>query len=119
MRRGPRRWRPREVGAGARSAPYAPHSTAARLGRGQQMNELKRRFLAHPRHGPLPLLLLVLMLVAGVLDAVTLLRLEVFVANMTGNTVIIGISLAGAPAFSLTASLTALVGFVVGVAALS
>jgi uncharacterized membrane protein YoaK (UPF0700 family) len=41
----------------------------------------------------------------------------VFIANMTGNVVFIGVALAGAPGFSLIASLLALVGFVVGAAA--
>jgi uncharacterized membrane protein YoaK (UPF0700 family) len=39
---------------------------------------------------------------------------RVFVANMTGNVVFVGFALAGAPGFSLAASLSALGGFVVG-----
>ncbi len=66
-------------------------------------------------HGPLPGLLLLLTVVSGAVDAVSILRLgRVFVANMTGNVVFIGFSLAGAPGFALGASLAALAGFLVG-----
>ena len=65
--------------------------------------------------GPLPPLLLTLTVVTGVVDAVSILRLgRVFVANMTGNVVFSGFALAGAPGFSLSASLAALAGFLVG-----
>src|SRR3954449_3642892 len=71
----------------------------------------------HPRHGPLPALLLVLTVATGVVDAVSILALgRVFIANMTGNIVFIGLALAGAAGFSLIASLLALVGFLVGAA---
>jgi uncharacterized membrane protein YoaK (UPF0700 family) len=60
-------------------------------------------------------MLLVLTVVAGVVDAVSILRLgRVFVANMTGNVVFIGFALAGAPGFVLSASLFALAGFLAG-----
>lgn len=73
------------------------------------------RFLAHPRHGPLPGLLLVLTVVTGVVDAVSILRMDrVFVANMTGNVVFVGFGLAGARGFSVLASCTALAGFGAG-----
>ena len=53
--------------------------------------------------------------VTGVVDAVSILRLgRVFVANMTGNVVFSGFALVGAPGFSLSASLAALAGFLVG-----
>jgi uncharacterized membrane protein YoaK (UPF0700 family) len=53
-----------------------------------------------------------------VVDAVSILALgRVFIANMTGNVVFIGFALAGAPGFSLLASLLALVGFLIGAAA--
>jgi uncharacterized membrane protein YoaK (UPF0700 family) len=53
--------------------------------------------------------------VTGLVDAVSILSLgRVFVANMTGNVVFVGFALAGAPGFSLSASLFALGGFVVG-----
>ncbi len=65
--------------------------------------------------GPLPPLLLVLTAVTGVVDAVSILRLgRVFVANMTGNVVFTAFALVGAPGFSLSASLAALAGFLVG-----
>jgi uncharacterized membrane protein YoaK (UPF0700 family) len=59
--------------------------------------------------------LLGLTIVTGLVDAVSILSLgRVFVANMTGNVVFIGFALAGAPGFSLAASLGALAGFLVG-----
>ena len=65
--------------------------------------------LAHPKFGPLPELLLALTLVTGLVDAVSILALgRVFVANMTGNVVFAGFAMAGAPGFSLSASLFAL-----------
>lgn len=68
-----------------------------------------------PKHGPLPVLLLMLTVATGVVDAVSILGLgRVFVANMTGNVVFIGFALTGAPGFSLAASLAALGGFLVG-----
>jgi uncharacterized membrane protein YoaK (UPF0700 family) len=68
-----------------------------------------------PRYGPLPLLLLALTVVTGLVDAVSILQLgRVFVANMTGNVVFTGFAIAGAPGFSLSASLFALAGFLVG-----
>jgi uncharacterized membrane protein YoaK (UPF0700 family) len=67
------------------------------------------------RQGPLPPLLIMLTLVTGLVDAFSYLVLgRVFVANMTGNVVFIAFALAGSPAFSLTASLTALVAFAAG-----
>jgi uncharacterized membrane protein YoaK (UPF0700 family) len=60
-------------------------------------------------------LLLLLTLNTGVVDAVSILSLgRVFVANMTGNVVFVGFAAAGAPGFSLSASLWALAGFVAG-----
>ncbi|MET9530929.1 MULTISPECIES: YoaK family protein [unclassified Streptomyces] len=67
------------------------------------------------RHGPLPPLLLALTVVTGLVDAYSYLVLgHVFVANMTGNVVFMAFSLAGAPGFSLTASLLSLAAFAVG-----
>ena len=72
-------------------------------------------YLRHPRHGPLPGLLLLLTVATGLVDAASILALgRVFVANMTGNIVFIGFALAGAPGFSLHASLIALAGFLAG-----
>jgi uncharacterized membrane protein YoaK (UPF0700 family) len=77
-----------------------------------------RALLNDPRHGPLPPLLLLLTVVTGLVDAVSILRLgRVFVANMTGNVVFTGFALTGAPGFSLSASLFALAGFLAGAAA--
>jgi uncharacterized membrane protein YoaK (UPF0700 family) len=74
-----------------------------------------RRLSADPAHGPLPALLLVLTVVTGVVDAVSILSLgRVFVANMTGNVVFVGFALSGAAGFSLSASLFAIGGFLVG-----
>src|SRR5438128_6151615 len=74
-----------------------------------------RRLTADPAHGPLPALLLAMTVLVGVVDAVSILSLgRVFVANMTGNVVFIGFALAGASGFSLSASLSALGGFLVG-----
>jgi uncharacterized membrane protein YoaK (UPF0700 family) len=67
------------------------------------------------RHGPLPPLLLGLTLVRGLVDAFSYLILgHVFVANMTGNVVFLGFAIAGAPGFSISASLVALGSFVCG-----
>jgi uncharacterized membrane protein YoaK (UPF0700 family) len=66
-------------------------------------------------HGPLPVLLVVLTTATGVVDAASIIGLgRVFVANMTGNVAFVGFALAGAPEISLTASLAALAGFLVG-----
>jgi len=74
--------------------------------------------LAHPTFGPLPGLLLIMTAVTGVVDAVSILSLgRVFVANMTGNVVFAGFAVVGAPGFSLSASLFALAGFLIGAAA--
>src|SRR5271165_4612869 len=65
--------------------------------------------------GPLPPLLLVLTVVTGVVDAVSILELgRVFVTNMTGNVVFTAFALVGAPGFALSASLAALAGFLAG-----
>ncbi|HSZ38666.1 MAG TPA: YoaK family protein [Trebonia sp.] len=67
--------------------------------------------------GPMPRLLLLLTIVTGVVDAVSILALgRVFVANMTGNVVFAGFAIVGAPGFSLSASLFALAGFLIGAA---
>lgn len=74
-----------------------------------------RSYFAHPVHGPLPALLLLLTLGTGLIDAISILGLgRVFVANMTGNVVFIGFALAGAPGYSLWGSLVALLGFLLG-----
>jgi uncharacterized membrane protein YoaK (UPF0700 family) len=69
----------------------------------------------HPRHGPLPALLVVLTVSTGIIDATTFLALDrVFVANMTGNVVFMAFALGGASEFSVPASLTALIAFLAG-----
>jgi uncharacterized membrane protein YoaK (UPF0700 family) len=76
-----------------------------------------RALVDDPKHGPLPAALLTLTVVTGLVDAVSILALgRVFVANMTGNVVFVGFALAGAPGFSLAASLSALAGFLFGAA---
>ena len=65
--------------------------------------------------GPLPPALLVLTVVTGLVDAVSYLSLgHVFVANMTGNVVFVGFSLAGADGLSLGRSVAALAAFGAG-----
>ncbi|MGA9832579.1 MAG: DUF1275 family protein, partial [Trebonia sp.] len=77
-----------------------------------------RSLVAHPAYGPLPALLLILTVVTGVVDSISILALgRVFVANMTGNVVFAGFAIVGAPGFSLGASRFALAGFLVGAAA--
>src|ERR1039458_10256607 len=67
------------------------------------------------RDGPLPRLLLGMTLVTGLVDAFSYLVLgHVFVANMTGNVVFLGFALAGAPGFSIGASVVALASFWLG-----
>ena len=67
------------------------------------------------RFGPLPPLLVGLTVVTGLVDAFSYLLLgHVFVANMTGNVVFLGFAVAGAPGFSIAASLVALVSFGAG-----
>ena len=74
--------------------------------------------LIDDRDGPLPAMLLALTLLAGVVDATSILALDhVFVAAMTGNIVFIGLGLAGAGGFSVASPGVALVSFVVGVLA--
>jgi uncharacterized membrane protein YoaK (UPF0700 family) len=59
-----------------------------------------------------------LTVVSGFVDAVSFLGLgHVFTANMTGNVVLLGFAAAGAPGFSMGASLCALAAFVVGAVA--
>jgi uncharacterized membrane protein YoaK (UPF0700 family) len=70
---------------------------------------------ANSGHGPLPQLLILLTFVTGVVDAVSYVGLgHVFVANMTGNVVLLGFAVAGAPGLSVPASLVALGAFLLG-----
>jgi uncharacterized membrane protein YoaK (UPF0700 family) len=62
-------------------------------------------------------LLLLMTVVTGAVDAISILRLgHIFVANMTGNVVFLGFALAGASGFSASASLVALASFLGGAA---
>ena len=61
--------------------------------------------------------LLILTFTTGLVDAVSLLGLgRVFTANMTGNVVLLGFAVAGAAGFSIAATLTSLLTFLVGAA---
>jgi uncharacterized membrane protein YoaK (UPF0700 family) len=63
-------------------------------------------------------LLLALTGATGLIDAISYLGVgHVFVANMTGNVVLLGFALAGAPGLSIAASLAALAGFLAGAVA--
>src|SRR5689334_262389 len=73
------------------------------------------RTLRDPVHGPLPGLLFLLTAVTGVIDAVSLLTLgRVFVANITGTIVTLGLALAGTLGVVRETALAALVTFVLG-----
>ncbi|WP_445504076.1 YoaK family protein [Microvirga sp. G4-2] len=64
---------------------------------------------------PLPLVLIVLSAVTGLVDAVSVLGLgQVFVANMTGNTVFLGFAVGGTPGFEVPRYVMALLTFLVG-----
>ncbi len=77
-----------------------------------QPEEIRRR-----QEEALVPLLLVMTVVTGTVDAVSILRLDhVFVANMTGNVVFLGFAVAGAPGFSVSASLVAVGSFLAGAA---
>src|ERR1700733_11912926 len=77
-----------------------------------QMSELDRP------PPPLVVTLAALTVVSGFVDAVSFLGLgHVFTANMTGNVVLIGFAAAGAPGFSMAASLCALACFLAGAVA--
>jgi uncharacterized membrane protein YoaK (UPF0700 family) len=69
------------------------------------------------RDGPLPPFMVLLTVVTGFVDSFSYLVLgHVFVANMTGNVVFSGFSLAGSRQFSLLSSVVALLAFVGGAA---
>jgi uncharacterized membrane protein YoaK (UPF0700 family) len=75
------------------------------------------RLAPYAQHGPLPVLLIGATLLTGVVDAVGYIALgHVFVANMTGNLVLLAFALAGAPGLSVGASVAALAAFVAGAA---
>jgi uncharacterized membrane protein YoaK (UPF0700 family) len=71
-----------------------------------------------PPPPPLVVTLAALTVVSGFVDAVSFLGLgHVFTANMTGNVILLGFAAAGAPGFTMGASLCALGAFVVGAVA--
>ncbi len=71
-----------------------------------------------PRQGSLPGILTMLTLVAGIADGTTILRVDhVFVANITGNIIFIGLAIVGARGFSITASAIVLASFIIGASA--
>lgn len=79
--------------------------------------EVRQTIIPDPggKDGPLPLLLVLMTIVTGLVDAFSYLVLgHVFVANMTGNVVFLGFALAGARGFSIPASLVALTAFGLG-----
>ncbi|MGW3205345.1 YoaK family protein [Streptomyces sp. NPDC001135] len=66
----------------------------------------------------LVIVLLVLTVVSGLIDAVSYLGLgRVFTANMTGNVVVLGFAAAGAPGFSVPHTATSLACFLLGAVA--
>lgn len=93
----------------------APRTRADTAAAGRARADVPRSPPPGPQHGPLPSLLMLLTLVTGLVDAISYLRLgHVFVANMTGNIVFLGFAIADARQFSIPASLTAGVGFLLG-----
>jgi uncharacterized membrane protein YoaK (UPF0700 family) len=96
-----------------------PEAAAARP---QQRSRGSTRTLqTAPAGSPPPALqalLIVLTAATGLVDAVSYLGVgHVFVANMTGNVVLLGFALSGATGVSIAASLTALTGFLAGAVA--
>jgi len=82
------------------------------------LHSLRRAAVSDQEHGPLPGFLLTLTMLSGIVDATSVLRLgNVFVSNMTGNLVFIGLGLARATGFSLRTTLIAFGCFIIGVGA--
>lgn len=64
---------------------------------------------------PLPLLLLLLSVTTGLVDAISVLGLgKVFTANMTGNVVFLGFAAVGTPGFRIAPYCVALAAFLIG-----
>ncbi len=83
-----------------------------------RVNEVWRGLVDDRDHGPLPGILVMLTGVAGIVDALSILRLDrVFVANITGNIIFIGLALVGARGYSITAPLIVFASFLAGAAA--
>ena len=84
-------------------------------GRAALVRGLSRVFLDE-RDGPLPALLLALTVLAGLLDAISILRLGgVFVATVTGNLIFLGLAAAGATGFHVGLSVLTVCTFIGGV----
>lgn len=80
-------------------------------------NERAKQIEGQKHIEPLPVLLLVLTVTTGLLDAVSFLGLgRVFTANMTGNVVFLGFALGGAHNIAVNSSLAAIGAFLVGAA---
>jgi uncharacterized membrane protein YoaK (UPF0700 family) len=80
-------------------------------------SELWASLVHDERHGPRAGILTLLTVVAGTVDGVSILRIDhVFVANVTGNVIFIGLALVGAREFSFTAPVVVLVSFLIGAA---
>src|SRR5271156_1508946 len=76
---------------------------------------VRRRANSYPLRDPIVPLLLLIATTTGLVDAVSVLGLGlVFCANMTGNIVFLGFSLAEIPGFNVAPHVTALAGFIVG-----
>ncbi len=83
---------------------------------GSTVGRALRDAFVDDRDGPLPTKLLGLTVLAGIVDATSILALNhVFVAAMTGNLVFIGLGFAGVGGFSIWAPAVSLGAFVVGV----
>jgi uncharacterized membrane protein YoaK (UPF0700 family) len=81
------------------------------------LDEVWRGLVNDEVHGPLPGILVMLTGVAGVVDALSILRLDrVFVANITGNIIFIALALVGARGYSITAPLIVFASFLAGAA---
>lgn len=71
--------------------------------------------LAAAQKSPLPMLLLLLSVTTGLVDAISVLGLgKVFTANMTGNVVFLGFAAVGTPGFRVAPYCVALAGFLIG-----
>jgi uncharacterized membrane protein YoaK (UPF0700 family) len=67
------------------------------------------------REGSLPGIFTILTFVSGIADATAILRIDhVFVANITGNIIFVGLALVGARGFSITSSLIVFASFLAG-----
>jgi uncharacterized membrane protein YoaK (UPF0700 family) len=74
-----------------------------------------RQAVIDERDGPLPAMLVALTVLAGIVDAASILGLgHVFVATMTGNLVFVGLAVAGAKGFAILPCLLSIGGFIFG-----